>query len=200
MERDERIGPYRLGLLLGEGGMGKVYRATHNILGRQVALKILDPSFSRQRDKCNRFLSEMRLAAIIQHPNVVTIYDAGEEDGQLYFAMERLSGDLGQLVDGKNRLSHEALAMCALDMAKALVELEANDILHRDIKPSNILMSRSGNYKLAGFGIATLADAEDLDDGKIWGICRPANGHLRPRGNAVCPGNRPSPFRLHRRP
>src|SRR6476469_149388 len=122
----EQFGGYRLGDQLGRGGMGVVYRAEHIHLGRTVALKVLAPELSANQDFHARFLRESRLAATLDHPNIVTVYDAGDVDGSLYLARRLVQGeDLSDLLARRGALEpHEAVALLeqggsALDAAHA---------------------------------------------------------------------------------
>ena len=105
MQRDRRVGTilveHRIEELLGEGGMGYVYKAEHLTLGRKVALKVLDPQLGRDQEYRDRFVLESRMAARLDHPNIVPIYEAGEADGVLYMSMRLVNGeDLAGLVTG----------------------------------------------------------------------------------------------------
>ena len=155
---DPRIGSellgYRVEELLGRGGMGVVYRAYDVALERSVALKLLAPSLAEDRGFRERFLVESRLAAALEHPNVVPIHDAGEADGQLYLAMRYVEGaDLKRLLQEEGTLGPaRAIAICA-QVAEALDAAHARGLVHRDVKPSNVLMDEHGHAYLADFGL-----------------------------------------------
>src|SRR5918996_3122859 len=155
-----RVGDYVIERTLGRGGMSVVYAAEDCRLGRRVALKLLSPELSGRKDFRARFLRESRLAASIDHPNVIPIYEAGEaEDGVLFIAMRLVDGtDLRRLLarDGPLEPAH-ALAIVG-QAASALDAAHARGLLHRDVKPGNILLARdeSGNdhVYLSDFGLA----------------------------------------------
>lgn len=159
------IGDYRVVRLLGAGGMGEVYLVEHPRLPRHDAVKLLDMSVSRNRQFRSRFKREADLLASLRHPNIITIYDRGEENGRLWLAMEFVDGeDTAQLLKSRGKLPLDlatqiiAGAGAALDYAYA-----EHRITHRDVKPANMLLEFSANEqlkaaKLADFGIAKAAD------------------------------------------
>jgi DNA-binding beta-propeller fold protein YncE len=148
-----RLGNYVLSDQIGRGGMGVVYRATHVHLGREVALKILAPELTGSEDFRKRFLRESRLAASLDHPNAVTVYDAGEADGTLYIAMRYVPGsDLAKLLK-ENAPLESAMALSMLDQVGAALDAAHQlGLIHRDVKPANVLLA-SGNCYLTDFGI-----------------------------------------------
>ena len=149
-----QIAGYRLEEVVGRGGMGVVYRAHDVALERSVALKLLSPSLAEDRDFRERFLVESRLAASLEHPNVVPIHDAGEADGQLYLAMRYVEGtDLKRLLQEEGSLEPaRAIAICA-PVAEALDAAHARGLVHRDVKPSNVLLDHDEHAYLADFGL-----------------------------------------------
>ena len=149
-----QIAGYRLEELVGRGGMGVVYRAHDVALERSVALKLLSPHLAEDRDFRERFLVESRLAAALEHPNVVPIHDAGEADGQLYLAMRYVEGtDLKRLLQKDGLLEPaRAIAICA-QVAEALDAAHARGLVHRDVKPSNVLLDGDEHAYLADFGL-----------------------------------------------
>src|SRR5215207_8795373 len=131
---------YRVLRLLGSGGMGEVYLAQDEILGREVALKVLNEQHAKSAEFVKRFRREAKSAASLSHPNVVQVYDAGEEeDGTPYMAMEWVAG--GTLAEriAEGTLGAIEAVDVALQVARALSEAHAHGIIHRDIKPQNVL-------------------------------------------------------------
>ncbi|MGE5273584.1 MAG: protein kinase domain-containing protein, partial [Verrucomicrobiota bacterium] len=155
---DPRIGSelagYRLEELVGRGGMGVVYRAQDLALERPVALKLLSPGLAADRDFRQRFLVESRLAAALDHPCVVPIYDAGEAEDQLYLVMRYVEGtDLKRLLQAEGKLDPaRTIAVCS-QLADALDTAHAHGLVHRDVKPSNVLLDDQGHAYLADFGL-----------------------------------------------
>src|SRR5215211_154649 len=149
----ERFGGYRLIDQLGRGGMGVVYRAEHIHLGRVVALKVLAPDLSDNKAFHDRFLRESRLAAALDHPNVVTVYDAGDVDGTLYLAMRLADGeDLSTILAERGALDPPEAIRIGEQVASALDAAHAAGLVHRDVKPGNVLVSGSQCF-LTDFGL-----------------------------------------------
>jgi serine/threonine-protein kinase len=149
---------YQIEQLLGRGGMGEVYLAMHRVLERRVALKLLAPELSADAQFRERFLSESRLAASLDHPNIVTVYEAGEADGRLYLAMRFIDGtDLKALLDAEGKLDAARVVALLGGVAGALDAAHARGLVHRDVKPANILVAspRSAEEQayLADFGL-----------------------------------------------
>ena len=158
-----KIGSYQILAKLGQGGMATVYRAMQASLKREVALKVVSVSFSGDPAFCERFLREARAGALVNHPHVVTCFDAGEADGQLYMAMELVTGgDLAQLIDKRGGRLDEKLAMSLLkDATSGLEAIEAARLVHRDIKPANIFLTEHGQAKLADLGLVCFSTGDD---------------------------------------
>jgi serine/threonine protein kinase len=151
---------YAIGELLGRGGMGVVYRARQNVLQRQVALKIVLGGASASAVERGRFRTEAEAVARLQHPNIVTIYEVGEQGGCPYLALEFVSGgSLAQQLDGTPMPPRRA-AQLLLDLARAAQHAHEQGIVHRDLKPANILLTETGTVKVADFGLAKRLDAE----------------------------------------
>ena len=157
MAVDRRIGTelggYRIVESLGRGGMSVVYRAEHVRLGRQAALKLLVPGLG-EADFAQRFLRESQLAASLDHPNIVPVYDAGEEDGLLYIAMACVDGsDLKSLLAVEGRLPLRRALRIVGQIGSALDAAHARGLVHRDVKPANILVGDGDRAYLSDFGV-----------------------------------------------
>ena len=154
-------GRYELGALLGHGGMGTVRDAVDRRLGRSVAVKILRADLAEQPRARRRFETEAHAAARLAHPNVVTVFDSGEDDGIPFLVMERLPGRTlaDELAAGP--LPLERARAVVREVLSALAAAHAAGIIHRDIKPGNVLLTEDGHVKVSDFGIAKTVD--DLD-------------------------------------
>ena len=156
----QRFGAYMLGKLLGRGGMGVVYEAQHVHLGRTVALKLLTPELSENPDFRARFLRESQLAATLEHPSIVTVYDAGEVDGVLYLAMRYVRGtDLAALLAQRAPLSPRETFSILGQVATALDAAHTAGLVHRDVKPANVMIEGDRCY-LTDFGLTKRTMAE----------------------------------------
>ena len=149
----QRIAGYELESIVGKGGMGVVYRAQHVQLRRRAAIKILPAELAASDDFRHRFIRESRAAASITHPNIVTVYDAGEFDGLLYIAMQLVEGsDLSTILAEERVLPVERMAWILGQVASALDAAHERGLIHRDVKPANILVDDHAAY-LADFGL-----------------------------------------------
>ncbi len=155
---------YRITGQLGQGGMAVVYRAVHAALGREVALKVVSPQFAEDPQFRARFLREAQAAARINHPNVVTCFDAGEGDGRLFMALELVTGgDLLDLLDRRGGRLDEVLALGLMrDALAGLEAIEAAGLVHRDIKPANIFITDGGQAKVADLGLARVSGNDQV--------------------------------------
>ena len=148
------LGGFRIEALIGRGGMGRVYRAEQLSLDRSVAVKILADDLAANEDFRVRFLAESRIAASIEHPAILPVYDAGEAEGYLYIAMRYVEGiDLHSLIQREGALTPERTLRIIEQVAAALDAAHRNGLIHRDVKPSNVLISDEQVY-LADFGVA----------------------------------------------
>jgi serine/threonine-protein kinase len=152
-------GRYRIIGLIGEGGMGEVYRADDMKLGQAVALKFLPESLERDESRLQRFLNEVKIARQVSHANVCRVYDVGEVGGQHYLSMEYVDGeDLASLLRRIGRLPGDKAAQIARQICAGLAAAHRLGIVHRDLKPSNVMIDGRGQARITDFGLAGWAE------------------------------------------
>jgi eukaryotic-like serine/threonine-protein kinase len=152
----QKIGPYEVISSLGAGGMGEVYRARDTRLGREVALKILPPEFSGNRERLERFEQEARSASGLNHPNIITIYDVGSSDSTSYLSMELVEGKSLRAILDEGPMTLRRIISIASQLADGLAKAHAAGIVHRDLKPENLMISKDGFLKILDFGLAKM--------------------------------------------
>src|SRR5271169_4401224 len=150
------FGPrYRIEALLGQGGMGRVYKAYDKDLDRVVALKVVRHGAMGETDALKRFKQELVLASKISHKNILRIHDLGEVDGMKFITMAYVEGqDLHQIIKANPKLPLERVLKFATQLAGALAAAHAEDVVHRDLKPQNILLDKDDQIYISDFGLA----------------------------------------------
>jgi predicted Ser/Thr protein kinase len=165
-----KFGKFEILAELGQGAMGKVYRAQDPILDRPVALKTVSPALLTGKDTLARFRREARAAARLQHPNIVTIYELGEVEGTHYIAMELIEGmELGEALTPTDRFTVEQKVRMMVEVCRGLDFAHKMGVIHRDVKPANILVSADGSVKLLDFGIARFGESDMTQTGMVLG-------------------------------
>lgn len=160
---DTRFGGYTIQEHLGKGGMGDVYKAVQAGLDRVVALKILPALLARSQEFSDRFFSEAYAISRLQHQNIVTIYDYGEENGQKFIAMQFIQGPtLSRLIHDEKRLDYGRIIAIAKQIGRGLKYAHQNEIVHRDIKSGNIMVEPGDKIYISDFGIAKVVDAPSI--------------------------------------
>lgn len=167
------ISRYRVGRLLGAGGMGEVYLAEDESLHRKVALKLLPVRFTQDEERVKRFQREARAASALNHPNIITIYEIGHSDSVHYIATEFIEGETLRERMAKRKLNVAEVLDVAIGVANALAAAHDAGIVHRDIKPENIMLRPDGYVKVLDFGLAKLVDTDapmkDSSTGAVMG-------------------------------
>jgi len=152
-----KLGPYEIQSAIGAGGMGEVYRARDSRLGRDVALKILPESFARESDRLHRFEQEARAVATLNHPNILAVFDIGQQNGSPYLISELLEGETLRTVLDRGALSQRKAIEYGVQIAQGLAAAHEKGIVHRDLKPENIFVTKDARIKILDFGLAKQA-------------------------------------------
>ena len=183
------VAGYEVEALIGRGGMGAVYRAREEGLGRKVALKVIAPELAQDERFRERFLRESRIAASLDHPHVIPIYQAGDEDGLLFLAMRYVEGyDLAKLVAEEGALEPRRAVDLLGQVAEALDAAHEKGLVHRDVKPSNVLIAESAGREhcyLGDFGLTKRT-------GSLWESLRPARSSARSSSRPGADNRRPA--------
>ena len=159
-----RLGFYEIIAPIGSGGMGEVYRAKDTRLGREVALKILMPGKTGNEERKQRFIQEAQSASSLHHPNIITIFDVGSENGLDYIAMELVKGKSLEELIPRTGFGLSEVLKYGIQIAGALVSAHSAGIVHRDLKPANIMITEDGQAKLLDFGLAKLTEKSIIGD------------------------------------
>ncbi|MCD6351906.1 MAG: Stk1 family PASTA domain-containing Ser/Thr kinase, partial [Armatimonadetes bacterium] len=164
-------GRYRLGPKIGEGTLSVVYRAHDTKVGRDVAVKVLRAEFAADQARCQAFLEAAQRAARLSHPNIVEVYDSGQQAGRPYLVMEYLpEPDLKQIIRRYAPLPEDKVAQMGIDCCRALEYAHRRGLVHRDVKPQNVLFTTDGTAKLSDFAVAASVGAPGMsDDGIVVG-------------------------------
>lgn len=156
---------------VGSGGMADVYKAKCHRLNRYVAIKILKPEYSNDKNFVTKFRGEAQSAAGLSHPNIVNVYDVGDDDGLYYIVMELVEGiTLKKFIERKGKLEIKEAVGIAIQIAQGMEAAHDNHIIHRDIKPQNIIISRDGKVKVTDFGIAKAATSNTVTQNAIGSV------------------------------
>ena len=162
---------YEIQELIGTGGMSDVYRARCNKLNRVVAVKVLKQEFSENREFVAKFRREAEAAANLMHPNIVTVYDVGEDNGISYIVMELVDGyTLKEYIEKKSRLAINECISIAIPIASGIEAAHNKNIIHRDIKPQNVIISKDGKVKVTDFGIAKTTTSNTISSNVMGSV------------------------------
>lgn len=156
---------------VGSGGMADVYKAKDQRLNRFVAIKVLKPEYSSDKSFVNKFRGEAQSAAGLSHPNIVNVYDVGDEGGLYYIVMELVEGiTLKRFIERKGKLEIKEAVGIAIQIAQGMEAAHDNNIIHRDIKPQNIIISRDGKVKVTDFGIAKASNSNTITSNAMGSV------------------------------
>src|SRR5213595_4333287 len=166
------ISRYRILEKLGSGGMGDVYLAEDMRLGRKVALKLLAEDVTGKRERLGRFDQEAYAASALNHPNILTVYEMGDEGGRHFIATEYIEGQTLRKRLQTTPMEIVEVLDVAIQVAGALEEAHAAGIIHRDIKPENVMIRRNGHVKVLDFGLAKLMERPAADEADTEAVTR----------------------------
>ena len=183
-----KLGTYAIVKMVGAGGMGEVYRARDTVLGREVAIKILPPIFSRDADRLRRFEQEARAAAAPNHPNILSIHQLGTHAGAPYLVSEFLEGETLRSRLERGGLPASTAVDYTLQLVNGLAAAHERGIVHRDLKPENVFLASNGLVKILDFGLAKLSRPEEFGSpeamtqgsGTVPGIVMGTIGYMSP--------------------
>ena len=196
-----KLGPYEIVALIGAGGMGEVYRARDFELGRDVAIKVLPRAFSEDADRLRRFRQEAQATAALNHPNILAIFQIGQQDGSPYIVSELLEGESLRQRLQSGPLPLRKTIEYAVQVARGLAAAHDKGIVHRDLKPENIFINKDGRAKILDFGLAKLTRPEEgaenpnsptMTRGSEPGVTLGTAGYMSPeqvRGQAAGPAS-----------
>ena len=156
---------------IGAGGMADVYKGKDLMLNRYVAIKVLKKEYKEDENFIRKFRSEAQAAAGLMNPNIVNVYDVGEDRGLYYMIMELVEGiTLKEYIQRKGRLSHKEVISIAIQMCTGIGAAHAAGIIHRDIKPHNIIISKEGKVKVTDFGIAKAISSNTISSNAMGSV------------------------------
>jgi Tol biopolymer transport system component len=196
-----RLGPYEILAPIGAGGMGEVYKAKDPRLGREVAIKVLPPSFAQDADRLKRFEQEARAAGVLNHPGITAVYDIGTADGAPYIVTELLEGETLRSRLGAGAVPVRKAIDYAVQIVRGLAAAHEKGIVHRDLKPENLFLTRDGRVKILDFGLAKLkqereggsqTDLQTVSGGTQPGVVLGTMGYMAPEQVRGRPADRRS--------
>ena len=150
----ENLGQYRILDRIGSGGLGEVYRARDTRFGSTVAIKVLPADLTSDSERREQLLSDARAAAALSHPNIATLYEIGEDQGHLFLVFEFVPGQTLKSIIGGRPMNPRRAIDLGVQIADALADAHAVDIVHGDLKPGNVIVTPKGNAKVLDFGLA----------------------------------------------